>query len=130
MSYASTSYGKNHKDEKILKIHSKNCPFCNSYMKYFEFRFHIDIFEESNDNNVEMQKLAAIQQFEDLLKKTENGEKISLEGLIIGCGKCYLNTSKADMAKREKKPYIILEAEDVYKFGQMPVSHIYLAEPI
>jgi hypothetical protein len=130
MLYLTTKYGVNHKKEKILKLYSAACPYCNRYMRYFEFQFDVDIFEAGPDNNPEMQKLALLQQFEEILEKTKRGEKLRLRGLLVGCYFHYLNTSKKDLDRLEKKPYILMDSEDVWKFNQIPVSHIYLAEKL
>jgi hypothetical protein len=130
MSAPPSTYGKNHKGEKILKIFSRKCPFCEKYMRYFEFQFDVDVPQVGPDCSRETANLSVLQNFERILEETKRGEKLKFFGVLIGCERCYLNRPKALHDRFEKKPYIVLDAEDVFKMSQIPISHVYLTEPI
>src|SRR3982750_3239723 len=119
-----TAKGKNHKEEEILKIYSENCPYCGEYMYYYEFLFNIVPIDEEN----EIDKIVRVQQIEELIEKVKRGEKMSINGLLLGCVYCYTKKSKQEIDKLVKKPYITLDAEDIFYINNTPISHVYLAE--
>lgn len=125
-----TSKGKNHKGEEILKVYSANCPLCGEYMSYYEFIFNLPQPIAGN-KLTDMEKLIRIQQIEELIEKVKKGEKMnSVLGLLFGCVYHYGETKKEVVDKLPKRPYITLDAEDVFNVNQTPISHVYLAQPI
>lgn len=118
--------GKNHKGEDIVKLYSRDCPICSEYMVYFEFIFNINPIADNSD----VSKLIKIQQIDALIEKVTKGDKVDIMGVLLGCPICYTSMPKAELDKRvDKKPYIILDAEDIFNISSTNISHVYLAQP-
>lgn len=118
---------KNHKDEPIIKIYPEPCPICNEDMIYFEAMFSINPRNGNGDS--EMEKLIAIQELDILIEKIKKGDRVMIYGFCLACPQCYM-TYKKNNNKGVKKPYIMLDSEDLFKISNVPISHVYLAQRI
>jgi hypothetical protein len=117
--------GKNHLGEPVLKVYAPKCPLCGGYMMYSEFLFDIQ-----RELNSETDKLIRIQQIEAMIEKVREGGRVEFIGVLFGCPEHYLKIPKAKQDKMRKKPYMTMDAEDVWHMSNTRISHIYVTTPI
>lgn len=95
-------------------------------MLYYEFLFNITPVDEKSETD----KIVRIQQIDELIEKVKAGSKMSINGMLLGCQNCYAKHPKNKVDKMQKKPYITLDAEDVFYINNTNISHVYIAERI
>lgn len=109
--------GVNHKNEKVLKIYSANCPECGRHMEYFEFICNMDSMAKTDE-----EKLIRIQQIEGFIDAVKTGKKLDFASIRFGCMEHY--------PKTKKKHYLDMSPSNISRVNNIPISHLYLAVPI
>lgn len=121
-----TMLGQNHLGEEILKVYLENCPICFKPMIHLEFLFNLAVSKMESETD----KLIQIQQIEEMMERVRKHEKIEFNSVLMGCIEHYLNTPKEIQATRKLKPYVNLEAEDVFLMNQYPINKIYMVKGV
>lgn len=118
-----TSTGKDHKGNDILKLQTAPCPFCGNAMIYCEFLFQLS----TETTGSETDKLVMIEQIQNMIEKVKNKEKLSFSSFLLGCYQHYRGVPKEVLAKQVQKPYIMLDAEDIFYLNNTDISKVYIA---
>lgn len=118
-----SSIGKDHKNQDILKIETSRCPYCSSPLIYCEFLFQLPTETTGNETD----KIILIQQIEEFIEKVKRGEKLPFTSMLLGCNSHYKGIPKEVLAKQQLKPYITLDAEDIFHLNNTDISKVYIA---